>query len=224
MSAICTSRLGKPAPAALSTAATVPGAVPGADDGATTGSGSTGSGSTGSGTGTGSGSGTGAGSGTVATLPGSSPTVPTRTPTGDPKASGVAPLVGYGLTRAEWDATHERTDSDEPGTYGPVVGGVVAQYLVTCCDDRVTEYLLVLPSGTSLDAAQRRIAREMPSDATRSSVRQLKGCVAQTWASPAIASAVDPAGVTVLYYLPDGEGRLPYASLSVNKPGTAPTC
>jgi hypothetical protein len=140
----------------------------------------------------------------------------------------LAELDGFGATVSQWDAGHQKLDlPDVPGAYGPMIGDAPS-YVVSCCEDRVTSYLLIGRAGTTLEELQARVSAELPNDTTAGPVEDRPGCPAQRFTSDTIEAAFGAdQQVAAVYYLPPDPSApdgLPYATLSLVTDGDELVC
>jgi hypothetical protein len=129
-------------------------------------------------------------------------------------------LTGVGATVAQWDAAHEKVAVPEvPTAYGPMLDATAPTYVINCCEDRISSYLVVAPAGATLSDLQGRVAAELPPDATAKALEDRPGCPAQRFTSPTIEAVFGEGQVVAaVFYVPadpNAPDGLPYLSLSI---------
>ncbi len=129
-------------------------------------------------------------------------------------SSPASSLTGFGATVAAWNATHKK-DANYAGlpAYGPTIStpqGPSPQFVqVTVQSGRVSQYIEVLPNGTSLATAKKAALANLPSTAAAKSFVVTTSCAFWNFTSNAVASAVGSNQVAVELAYDDASGS-PY--------------
>ena len=130
---------------------------------------------------------------------------------GSAPASG---LTGFGATVAAWNSTHA-TASSYAGlpAYGPTVAtpqGRTPQFVqVQSQNGRISQYIEVLPNGTSLAAAKRAALANLPPTAVAKSFVTTTSCAFWNFTSDDVGTALGSPQVAVEMAYDDSSGS-PY--------------
>ncbi|HEY5024866.1 MAG TPA: hypothetical protein VII76_07805 [Acidimicrobiales bacterium] len=129
-------------------------------------------------------------------------------------SSPASSLTGFGATIAAWNNAHTQAASYAGlPAYGPVVStpqGRIPQYSeVQLESGRVSQYLEVLPNGTSLATAEKAARANLPSSAVAKSFVVTTSCAFWNFTSTIVNDAMGSPQVTVEIAYDDASGS-PY--------------
>jgi len=136
-------------------------------------------------------------------------------------SSPATSLTGFGATIAAWNRAHPQATSYAGlPAYGPAVStpqGPTPQYSQVQLDSgRVTQYVEVLPNGTSLAAAKKAARANLPSSAEAKSFVVTTSCAFWNFTSTAVDDAVGSPQVAVEIAYDDASGSPYWMPNSVN--------
>jgi hypothetical protein len=158
---------------------------------------------------------------TVIVPPPTTATVPPTTATSTAPSNG---LTGFGATVSSWDASHTSDPSYEGfPAYGPTVStpeGPTPQFIeVQSAGGIITQFIQVLPDGTSLSSAMSIAMQSLPPDSSPSSFVQSNqngSCGFWNLSSQMLAAAGESSGITIEMAYDDSNGAPHYEPNDIN--------